>query len=82
MNNTIIITPAEPEKAGGIPRASQRTQTLRGTVRDRDSRFPLPFASVILLDTDPQRGVTTDLQGNSQVTMDISRRRIDGNCLF
>jgi hypothetical protein len=63
VNNTIIITP-EPDKSGKNSRSSLRTQTLRGTVRDKDSRFPLPFASVVLVNTDPQRGTTSDLQGN------------------
>ena len=62
INNTIIITPEKKED--GFSRKTQRTQTLRGTVIDRDSRVPLPFASVVIMDTNPQRGSTTDLDGN------------------
>jgi len=61
-NNTIIII---PEKKGA-PRSEpgSRTQTLRGTVTDRDSRIPLPFASVVIMDSDPAWGCNTDLDGN------------------
>ena len=54
VNNTIIITPEK--KDSGSSRRPLRTQTLRGTVIDRDSRAPLPFASVVIMDTNPQRG--------------------------
>jgi hypothetical protein len=60
-NNTIIITP-KPEQAS--PGKKLRTQTLRGTVRDRDSRQPLPFASVAIMNTRPMRGNITDEEGN------------------
>jgi hypothetical protein len=63
VNNTIIITPEKKEDSGARSR-SFRTQTLRGTVLDRDSRIPLPFASVVIMDTNPQRGTTTNLDGN------------------
>jgi hypothetical protein len=59
--NTIVITPRN--EPASIPGKKLRTQTLRGTVRDRDSGQPLPFASVVILETDPMRGMITDLQG-------------------
>ena len=62
VNNTIIITPDKKEKAK--IRSDLPTQTLRGTVSDRDSNIPLPFATVIVLNSDPARGTTTDLDGS------------------
>ena len=61
VRNTIIITPdkaKEPE-----PRPRLRTQTLRGTVIDRDSRLPLPFATVAIVNSSPSRGTSTDERG-------------------
>ena len=63
IHNTIIITPEKKPDPGSKTR-SLRTQTLRGTVTDRESGIPLPFASVVIMDTNPQRGTTTDLDGN------------------
>ena len=60
-SNTIIITP-KPVQAS--PGKKLRTQTLRGTVRDRDSGQPLPFASVAIMNTQPMRGNITDEEGN------------------
>jgi hypothetical protein len=40
------------------------TQTIRGTVIDKQSRIPLTGATVILLNTDPVVGITTDKEGN------------------
>ena len=43
---------------------SQRlTQTVRGTIIDNDSKLPLPGAVVIISDTDPIVGTTTDMNG-------------------
>ena len=63
VNNTIIITPAKKEDPGSKSE-SRRKQTLRGKVTDRDSQIPLPFASVVVMNTNFQRGTTTDLDGN------------------
>jgi CarboxypepD_reg-like domain len=40
------------------------TQTVRGTLIDEDSKMPLIGANVILLDSNPIKGVTTDDNGN------------------
>ena len=63
INKTIIITQEKKENANPGNK-SGRTQTLRGTVSDRDSRIPLPFASVVIQNSQPSRGTTTDLEGN------------------
>ena len=47
-----------------IAQAQQLTQTLRGTIVDKISKTSLPGATVILLNTDPLIGSTTDTEGN------------------
>lgn len=42
---------------------SPQGQTVRGRVLDRDARIPLPGANVIVLETDPLIGTTTDGDG-------------------
>ncbi len=61
VNQAIIITPIPKEKKRS--KAKGPTQTLRGTVRDRDSKVTLPFANVEIINTDPRLGATTDEQG-------------------
>ncbi len=62
VNNAIIITPKK-RKSSSSDRPHLPTQTIRGTVIDRESKFPMPFASIELLDTDPRMGTMTDLKG-------------------
>jgi hypothetical protein len=53
------------------------TQTIRGSVIDKESKAPLPYASVRLLDSNPVIGVATDAQGNfSLPNIPIGRQRI------
>ena len=40
------------------------TQTIRGKVFDADTKTGLPGANIILMDSDPLIGTTTDLDGN------------------
>ncbi|MFU8843227.1 MAG: TonB-dependent receptor [Bacteroidales bacterium] len=40
------------------------TQTVKGTIVDVDSRVPLPGATIVILDSDPLTGVSTDENGN------------------
>ncbi|MCD4697512.1 MAG: TonB-dependent receptor [Bacteroidales bacterium] len=39
------------------------TQTIRGSVLDKNTQIPLPGANVILLDSDPLKGTSTDVDG-------------------
>lgn len=45
-------------------RAQSLTQTVRGTVVDKISQFSLPGASVVVLNSNPLIGTTTDPDGN------------------
>lgn len=40
------------------------TQVVKGKVFDKESEIPLEFASVVVLGTNPQIGITTDEKGN------------------
>ena len=40
-----------------------QTQTIRGTIIDAQANYPLIGANVILLDSDPIRGTSTDIDG-------------------
>ncbi|MBA7697444.1 hypothetical protein ES703_106109 [subsurface metagenome] len=42
---------------------SQYTQTIRGTIKDKDTRQPLLGVNIVIASTDPQRGTTSDLKG-------------------
>ena len=44
--------------------SQQLTQTVRGTVIDKISKTGLPGASVVIQNSDPLVGVTTDADGN------------------
>lgn len=43
--------------------SQQYTQTIKGRVTDRDTKTPMPGASIILLNTAPSIGTTTDDDG-------------------
>ncbi len=47
-----------------LPAQDDITQTLRGTVTDRNTKTPLPGAHVVLLGSDPLRGTTAGTDGS------------------
>lgn len=57
----LITKAAEPQTQA--PQTSQR-QTIRGQVTDKDSQIPLPSANVIVLNSEPLIGTTTDMNGH------------------
>jgi CarboxypepD_reg-like domain len=53
------------------------TQTIRGSVIDKESKAVLPFASIVLLQSNPVIGTTTDTLGNFSITkIPIGRQSI------
>jgi hypothetical protein len=52
------------EKANG----QSLTQTIRGTIVDQVSQMPLPGANVIILNSDPILGETSDADGNFKIS--------------
>ena len=45
-------------------KAQEITQTVRGTLRDEDGKFPLIGATVLIAGTNPVKGTVTDADGN------------------
>jgi hypothetical protein len=43
--------------------SQETTQTVKGTVKDLNSEFPLPGVNIVLLDSDPFIGAVTDMNG-------------------
>lgn len=52
------------------------TQTVRGTIIDQDSKTPLIGVNVILLESNPIKGASTDLNGNFRLE-NVTIGRID-----
>jgi len=48
--------------------SQQYTQTIRGIVVDKISQSPLPGATVVLVNSNPIKGTTTDIDGNFKLT--------------
>jgi len=46
---------------------SRITQTIRGTVIDKDSRSPLPGANITILNSDPVIGTSADINGRFRI---------------
>lgn len=44
------------------------TQTIRGTVVDKVSQTPLPGTNIVILNSDPMLGATSDADGNFKIT--------------
>lgn len=63
VNSTYVIVLVK--KTSEIPehKSKIQTQTLRGRVIDQDSKVSLPFANVVILNTNPRLGTTTDTDG-------------------
>ncbi len=67
VNNTIVIKPADKTSIKPAADPNILKQTLRGQVFDQDSKTPLPFATVHILNTDPAVGTTTDVDGKFEI---------------
>ncbi len=48
--------------------AQEPTQTIRGVIRDSDSKMPLMGVSIVLKNTDPLKGAVTDMEGDFMIT--------------
>jgi len=47
--------------------AQNISQTIKGRIFDVESQSPIPLAAVVILNTNPQLGVVTDLSGNFMI---------------
>jgi CarboxypepD_reg-like domain/TonB-dependent Receptor Plug Domain len=56
----------------------QLTQTVRGTIRDAESKQVLVGARVVILNTNPMQGATTDADGNFRIEqVQIGRKTLE-----
>ena len=62
-----------------VPAISQTaTQTVRGSVYDNTTKKPLPFSTIVVLNTEPMIGTTADLEGNfSLENVPVGRRNFE-----
>jgi hypothetical protein len=62
-----------------VPAISQTaTQTVRGSVYDNTTKQPLPFSTIVILNTEPTIGTTTDIEGNfSLENVPVGRRNFE-----
>ena len=58
--------------------SAQAHQVVRGQVVDRESQQPLPGANVVVEDSDPLMGATTDAEGASEEVVErlLEARRV------
>ena len=63
IDGNFVIKPLKNRQLPAEKEKEQKVQTLRGRVIDRDSKAGLPFANVVVLNTQPMKGVTTDAEG-------------------
>lgn len=57
--------------------AQQITQTIKGSITDKDSKIPLPGATVYLSDTDPPTGTITNENGDFRLdNVETGRRAL------
>jgi hypothetical protein len=52
----------------GLVKGQNATQTIRGTVIDKQAQMNLPGANVILVNTNPPQGATSDANGKFKIT--------------
>lgn len=74
MNRLISICAAMILLAGNV--FAQNTQTVRGTVTDKDTGEPLEFATVTIDGFNPPLGVTADSLGRFSIKVPIGRHDI------
>mgnify|MGYP001627122937 CR=1 FL=1 len=62
--------------------AQEFTQTIRGKVVDAQSKYPLAGANIVLLDSEPVHGTTTDANGNFRMEkVKIGRQNLQASYL-
>ncbi len=64
VNTTIVIKPINKTSIDQPKDTNVFRQTVRGQVFDKDSKSPLPFATVQIMNTNPSVGTTTDIDGD------------------
>jgi len=68
--------------AFGSLNAQQPLQSVRGAVTDKASQAPVPFANVVLLNTQPLLGAVTDSSGNFSIAnVPVGRYDLKVSCI-
>jgi hypothetical protein len=63
MKTTVLIWAFAFISLFGISQDKAKNQTIKGSVKDLNSEFPLPGVNIILIDSDPFLGTVTDENG-------------------
>src|SRR5690606_14328992 len=67
--------------ASGIIQAQIPTQVIRGRVTDKDTREPLIGANVTIVNSNPELGGVTDLDGKFEITA-VPVGRVQIECTY
>ncbi len=67
MKNFLLILALSITNLCNCSASDEMSQTIRGTVTDAVSGYPVSGASVVLLDSDPRIGVLTDINGKFEM---------------
>jgi uncharacterized surface anchored protein len=62
-------------------KAQSPTQTIKGTVIDKQAQSTLPGVNIVVLGSDPIKGTTTDMDGKFKLT-DMAPGRYDLKITF
>jgi len=78
MKRTILILFASLLCVFAQAQKENFTQTIRGIVVDADNEQPIPGASIVLIDSNPQIGTSTDLNGEFKLeNVPLGRKSIN-----
>lgn len=67
LNSTYIISAYNEQKSLRVLRAEHPTGVMIGKIIDKESKAPLPYATVLVLNSDPLIGSTTDEDGQFRI---------------
>ena len=82
MKNHLIILAILLLKLFPAHATGELTQTIRGTVVDATSGYPIIGAYVILLNSEPKAGATTDINGVFEIKkVPLGRQSLQINCI-
>ena len=63
-------------------KAADLLQTIRGTITDQDSKVPVIGANIIILDSNPMLGSSTDAEGKFRIEkVPVGRGSIKISCI-
>jgi hypothetical protein len=76
VDDVFVIEPADEKQKTDQPKGLN--QTIKGTVYDAGTNIPLIGATVVIVQSDPFNGSTTDIDGNYKITnVPIGRQAVE-----